>query len=126
MSVVASMVAFLLNEQDIEDEVDDRIFVQYVKDNTPYPYLLLRTVNDTPFYSQDGEGLNETILQIEAYSDVLSEAHGLNGIVKGLLSGYKGDIGDHRGYVFARETQDQWMTDGRHFKVFSQYIVRTL
>jgi hypothetical protein len=124
MSIPESIRKFLRTDADTLAAFGERIFALKAPDEVSYPFAIIRTVADSPFYTQDGESTRVTIIQIDVYDDDIADAYTNLDYIRTALSGHSGTMGDYTvGAVFVREGQDQWMTDARHFKVFNQYVI---
>lgn len=124
-SIPESVREFLREDAGIVAAFGERIHVLKATDETSYPYAIIRTVADPTDYTQDGECARETVVQIDVYSDTLTEAIADSALIRSELSGHRGEMGDHTvGLVTVREGQDQWVGKSRQFKVFNQFTIR--
>lgn len=122
--IPSSVRAYLKTKSAVYTAFGDRIFVLKVPDGASYPFAVIRTVADSPFYTQDGEATRNTIIQIDVFDDSIADAYTNVDKIRTALTGYSGTMGSHTvGAVFVREGQDLWMADARHFKVFNQYEI---
>jgi len=122
--IPSSLRTYLRTVTAVSTAFGNRIAVLKVPDGTTYPFAVIRTVSDPAFYTQDGEALRETIVQIDVFDDDALGAQTNAGLIRAALTGHSGTMGDYTvGAVFVREQQDQWMSDARHFKVFNQYVI---
>lgn len=122
--IPSSVRAYLKTVSAVSTAFGERIFVLKVPDGATYPFAVIRTVADSPNYTQDGESTRNTIIQIDVYDDSISDAYINVDKIRAALTGYSGTMGSHTvGAIFVREGQDQWMSDARHFKVFNQYVI---
>lgn len=123
--IPSSVRAYLKTNTAVLSAFGDRIGVLKVPDDTTYPFAIIRVVADSPDYTQDGESIRNTIIQIDVFDDDISSAYTNVDKIRSALTGHSGTVGSHTvGAVFVREGQDQWMVDARHFKVFNQYVIK--
>jgi len=122
--IPSSLRAYLVGKTTIAGAFGSRVFVLKVPDGVTYPFAVIRMVSDSPEYTQDGEAVRSTIMQVETYDDDLASAYSNKELIRAALTGHSGTMGSFTvGGVFVREEQSQWMTDGRHFKVFDQFVI---
>ena len=123
--ITSSTRTFLLQDADILAALMQRIYVIKAPDTQTYPFAIIRVVTDQPAYTQDGEALRQTILQIDTYDDDLSGCITNAKLIREKLNGYKGLMGDIEvGAVFVRDGIQDWQTDSRHFRMFNQYDIK--
>jgi hypothetical protein len=123
--IPSSLRAYLKTVSAVSTAFGERLFVLKVPDDVTYPFAVIRVVADSPAYSQDGESIRDTIIQIDTFDDDLSDCYTNSQLIRTALTGHSGTMGSHHvGAVFVREGQDQWMSDARHFKVFGQYVIK--
>ena len=124
-SIPSSVRTFLRSDAGVLAAFGQNIYSLKVADNVTYPFAVIRVVSDPAFYSQDGEALRETIIQIDTFDESLSDANTNSQLIREVMTGHSGTMGDYTvGAIFVREGQDQWMDDARHFKVFNQFVIK--
>jgi hypothetical protein len=112
----------------IEGAFGDRIHVNFVPDETTYPYALIRRVTESSLHTLSERYGTEAIIQIDVYDDDLDDCITNAYLIETELAGYSGAVKDiGKCLVFTNNISDAWMPDTRAFRCIIQAdIKRTL
>lgn len=97
------LTALLLAEPSITTKVAQRITWNVRKQGAPTPAIVLTKVSGTPSYTNDGESISETRVQIDCWAAKYADAVEASRAVKALLSGYSSE--DLQGVFLESERQ---------------------
>lgn len=102
--MIADLRDFLNTSVNIANMIEGRIEYEYVRQNTAYPHILLRVIDDSPpLYHLGGEpDISNAAVQLDCYAKDETGPNGaynaekLSSYVRNRISGYRGDMGDTR------------------------------
>lgn len=115
----ANLLTFMLSLSDITDVFSSRIYVDRKDASIPtvYPYAIIRTVTEAPGYAHDGDLPDNTLIQIDAYSDDKSEVNAGVTAIEDNLGGYHGSVGYLSvGSIFVTDVRGGFEPDAQHFR----------
>lgn len=105
--------------------VADRIYPIAPPQNIDFPALTYQTVSDFQGYNMEGgDGLNQSRIQFDIFSDSYAGGKALQDAVNSALSGYIGEAGVQIQGAFQQDTQDLEETiDGKkRFRITLDYV----
>lgn len=117
MALEGDLRTFLREDANILSAFGERVFIDFVPDDSTYPFALIRTVTSDPRYNQDGEGHELVMFQVDVYDDDKAGSVTNAGYIKSRLSGHKGVMGSSvAGRVFVRDVRGEYASEIRKFR----------
>jgi hypothetical protein len=125
MDITSSMRSFLLEDASIATAFGVRIYVVFAPATETYPFSTINAIGDNPTYTQDGEALRETTIQIDTYDDSLADCITNGKLIRQKLTGYKGLMGDVEvGAIFVIDEFRDWSAEIRRFRLVNRFSVK--
>ena len=126
MDITSSMRTFLLQDAEIATAFGVRIYVVFAPDLETYPFATInQPPGDSPSYTQDGEALRETTIQIDTYDDNLADGIENGKLIREKLTGYKGLMGSIEvGAIFVIDEFRDWSAEIRRFRLVNRFSVK--
>lgn len=95
------------------DRIDPRITVAY-------PFLIIRTVAESPGYAHDGELKDTSLIQLDVYSDSKTTVNSGTTALRAALSGLTGAMGAVTvGSSFVKDTRGEFDPGTRVFRRYT-------
>ncbi len=86
---------FWIDDEDIRDKIDGRIFARRVPDHTTNPCVVLTTITTSREYSLANEiNVLTAVVQVDVYGANTAEVDEITELIRNRTSGYKGLAGD--------------------------------
>lgn len=116
MALIFDLVSFLNADTSVASAFSNRIHVDHIPDGSAYPHARIRRIDTDQRYTQDGEGNELALFQIDVYDDDRVGIETNAGYIKAALSGYSGVMGDSiAGRVFIRNVRSDYSAETKKY-----------
>ena len=109
----------------IENAFGSRIHVNFVPDETTYPYAVITRITESSLHNITDRFGTEAIIQIDVYDDDLEDCMTNANLIETELAGYSGALKNiSNALVFTNNISDAWMPDTRAFRCIIQADIK--
>ena len=139
MGIKKGLRQLWIDDDDIRDRIDGRIYAGRVPDGGKMPCVVIQMLSADRIYHLGGEApVNEAIVQADVYGESISEVDSIAELLRNRTSGYQGAAGDEsiREATIIREADTAQQPRGgsgkwvyrhsRDFRIFYTVTVPTL
>jgi len=118
------LFTFLTSQSALTDLIATRIYSRLMPQKPTLPLLVYNKISNPRVYSQDGDsGLENPRYQFDVWADDPDSAEQIADILIGILSGYKGAMGDETvGASFVENDEDGYDAETGLYRVMVEVV----